>query len=306
MNELAIAGIPSSQVVVAHIRADLTEHVWNTSTLSFESYDDVTASEGTYDVSLVEQASSGYYVGDFPEDITTAGMYNIAYYSIVDAEYVYESASSLSWTGSEVDSEDGTTGIDWITLAEYKNWKRYSDVDETRDAAIEAAITYASAICNEYLGRTIKQSPHSKVFRGKSHATSLFLGEYPVNSITSITFEYYTGNEQSVEGGEFYVNDQGTVRWKPSSTNLRYFDSYYLHAIFSAGYSTVPADLKQACMLVVSSLLYLGDDEQVVASHSVKDVKYAYTDITMADPSDPILGTAKRLLDRHKDPKIVM
>jgi hypothetical protein len=49
--------------------------VWNTSTAAFETY--TLANYASYAVSLTEQGATGFYVGNFPGAIATAGRYSV-------------------------------------------------------------------------------------------------------------------------------------------------------------------------------------------------------------------------------------
>src|SRR4051812_12084147 len=120
--ELAVGGIfPTGSTVVAVVRRDTDEKAWR-GTEGFGTWSDTNFNNGLYDVPMVEQGTSGYFVGDFPTAITTAGFYNISYYTRTGSSspyiHVLETIVSLKWDGS-AEAVD-LTGLNWITVDDYK------------------------------------------------------------------------------------------------------------------------------------------------------------------------------------------
>src|SRR4051812_18176938 len=99
--ELAVTGITSGSVVVAEIRQDTDEQIWRSDTLVFETYGQTNQTAGKYDVLLTEQGTSGYYVGDMPTGITTAGYYNVTFLvrtgSVAPFTYSVQTAGTINW-----------------------------------------------------------------------------------------------------------------------------------------------------------------------------------------------------------------
>jgi hypothetical protein len=298
-NELAIAGVTSGSTVVVWVRRDADEYIFNVTDTAFEVYSDASRDAGDYDVVLTEQGTSEYYVGDFPTDIATAGLYNLAFYSRTGAstpyDYEFETAGTLSWSGSA--EEASPAGLNWVTAAQYKTFRGITDT--SLDAWLTQTIPQVSAALNTYLGRTVRQTAHTKVFSGKRGCSGLNVGEYPIASITSVTFNYLSDGPEVVDGSEFYANEVGTIRFNPSSADARYFNTPFVKVVFVAGHSSVPQDLQLAAMLVLQAFEFQADSEQLVTEKSVKDVKVKYGSPLMADMSDPIFGNAKAILDRH-------
>lgn len=307
-SELALAGVPTGLTVVAHVRRDSDEFIWDTVSAAFEVYANADNLTGRYNVTMTEQGTSGYYVGNFPTLITAAGRYNITYYTRTGLSgafvYTYEASYNFEWDGSaESEPTSPSSGINWITRADFKLWAGIATTDY--DTMIDLMIPFASAACNQYLDRTIKSTGHSKVYRGKV-ASAMSLNQYPVTALTDVTFDYYGTNPTVVSGTEFYVNEIGTLRFKPSSIDRRHFGSPFVKVTFTAGYTTVPYDLQMACMLVVKAQMFLSDDDQTVIAKDVKDIKFKYGNPLMADASDPLLGNARVLLDAHRQDQLVV
>lgn len=73
--------------------------VWNTGSSTFDVY--ASASFSSYTVNLTEQGTSGYYAGDFPTAITTAGTYQIVV------------KNRLGGAPAETDPTVGTQEVGW-------------------------------------------------------------------------------------------------------------------------------------------------------------------------------------------------
>jgi len=305
-SEIALAGVTSGSTVVVWIRRDADEYIFNNTLNTFGVYSDVTRDTGAYDVTLTEQGTSEYYTADFPTDITTAGLYNLAFYSRTGGsapyDYEFETAGSLNWSGSA--EEGAIVGLNWVTATQYKTFKGITDT--SLDAWLTQTIPQVSVALNRYLDRTIKQTAHTKVFRGKRGCLGLNVAEYPITSITSVTFDYLSDNAEVVDGGEFYANEVGTLRFNTNSADARYFNSPFIKVVFVAGYSTVPQDLQLAALLVLQSFEHQSDSEQLITEKSIKDIKIKYGTPLMADMNDPIFGNAKAILDGYKGESLVV
>lgn len=302
-SSLAVVGVRTGNTVVAQIRRDTDEYIWSVATTNFVPYADADFYSGAYDVPLTEQGTSTYFVGEFPEDILSSGIYNVTYQSLTGTSdpftYDFEAASSINWNGSGESTDP--TGINWVTREQVLTY--IGADDEYSDAALNAKIDMllpmAAVMCNSYLNRNIKQAPLTKVLRGYRNASLINLGEYPIQSCTSLTFDYY-GTPNEVDGTEFFWNDYGTIRFRNSSQENCGFAYDAIKFTGVTGYATVPYDLQFANLEVVKQLTIMGDSEQTVSEKSVKDVKIKYKDYIWADMSNPIFGNVRVILDKYK------
>lgn len=293
--ELVISGVLTGSVVKARVRRDTDEKIWSVFNSAFETYSNTEAALGHYDISCTEQTGSGYFVGSFPVLITTAGTYNIEYLSLLASVYTTEGSNSIVWDGSAI--ADDATGINWITLAEYKTAKGITTTDN--DTVIEALIPIASAMGDEYIGHPVREASYVKVFRGKRQSLAINLEAYPA-TITSVVFDFTGDDPDTVDGSEFIVSDSGILRFKRESRYARYFNTSFIQVNFTAGYSVVPSDLKGACIFMIQSMLFALDDENTITEKAVKDVKIKYGSQLLDDNLSPLLGVAKTILNRHK------
>lgn len=105
-NELKVKGTSGSTVYAIITNAGV--QFWNTATPAFESETD--GNWASYKVALTEKGTSGYFVGNFPTGITTAGV-NPFY-----VEFRYQAGASAAL--SDAFLTNGTTWWNGTTLAE--------------------------------------------------------------------------------------------------------------------------------------------------------------------------------------------
>ncbi len=299
MQEITIGGIPTNSTVVANIRNSDNTLIYNKSLLIFEVYSASNFNTGQYDILMYEQGGSGYYVGDFPDAITPA-TYNVRISTrLGNNPYTYTTQTNtiIVWSGG-IDG-GSPVGIGWISRNEYKLWAGICDSSE--DAKIDQSITQASALCSKYLQKQVKLGPVVEYFTGSRGQQYLALSTTPVVSVDSVTLEYDNTDSQELPASNFFVNDVGTLRFRRDSTSYGYFSASLIKVAYTAGYTEVPADLKLACMLVMQSLGYITDGEQLVSQKTVKDVTIKFNALLMADATNPVMGNAKAILDEHRD-----
>jgi hypothetical protein len=294
-SELAIAGIGTGSEIVVVLRRDTDEQVWCATHAAFEAYDDAEAAAGNYDIDLSEQGSSGYFVGDFPIQITSSGRFNLSFYSKSGSDYTFVTAGTIDWSGQAEDASP--SGLSWITRAQYKTM--FTVTDDSLDDKIDMLIPMASVACNSYLDRTIKQTAYVAVLPGTGQ-NFLQLPNHPAASITSVTFGYLGNSPTVVDGSEFYVSPTGTMYFRPGSSQARTFHGSWIRVVYTAGHTAVPQDLQLACLYVLDSMVKLSDPDILVSEKAVKDVKVKYGAVITGDLSDPMFSTAKALLQPHK------
>lgn len=301
-SELTIGGCTSGSTVVAVIRKDADETVWNGS--AFVTWSDVTLAAGTYDIALTEQGTSGYFVGNFPATITDNGNYNVTYYTrtLVTTtptySHSYETTVTITWVGG---SAEGTAGLGWITKEEYK--QQFGITDTTQDDLIDETILMVSAALNVYLGRTVKATDVAKVYRG-NNLWQYSTREFPINSITQITMDYMDASPTVYAGTYFYANSVGTIYWKPQYLTTAYaFGTYFWKLEANVGYTVVPDNLKLACLLACRQVIQSSDPDVLVTTKSVGNVTIKYDAVQAL--SNDIFSGVKKMLDGERVPVLI-
>lgn len=116
-NEL-ITGSATGLTIYAHVLSTPGRR-WNTVDEALEAYASGNYTE--YDIVMVEQGSSGVYLGDFPVALTTAGNYNIFYYRQIGGSPAegdpLVGTGEVEWNGSaavEGGQPNAMTGSAWL------------------------------------------------------------------------------------------------------------------------------------------------------------------------------------------------
>ncbi len=292
-NELILT--TSADATVYTVILNETGQVWQTTTATFVTV--VDANWANYDVPMVEQGTStGIYYGDFPTGITTAGVYNVFGYTrltgtpLVTDTLVGE--GQVFWDGTAASSTP--TGYDLTTLA---NVRAYMGISSTTyDVTLASLISQASAAISIYCDQVLVEQSVTEVHDIFAPRSFLKLRNTINPSITAITFDKYETNESVIPPTEFYVSDYGTVRFKPSSTYGRNFDGI-ISVTYTAGYSTIPADLTLACNMLVKSLFDMRSKDYGVKKESIGDYSYELGGALTGDLSAGIFAPITALLD---------
>ncbi len=245
----------SGSVVYALIRTSQAQ-VYDVSTNTFGSY--VAADVPNYAVPLVEQGTgSGYYVGNFPTEITTPDTYSIEFYqqlgSTPASTDTYISGGSLQWSGSSAVSNFVPNLISLSYLQTYMN---SSNNPALQQQVIQSATQAIQSFCN----RVFSSQTYSEYYDGPGDR-SLLLRQRPIITLTSVTILPYGDSPQVVDGSEFIVGvNTGIISFMPSSQYGCYFfyghegESKYL-INYTAGFLSIPADIQQACALICQNLI---------------------------------------------------
>jgi hypothetical protein len=129
--------------------------------------------------------------------------------------------------------------IDLTTMANVKTWLGLAS-NNTDDALLDRLITAASSLIQEVLDRDIVTTVYSETYHGIG-SNALTLRQYPVQSVASVVFNgmtYTTG----------FTFDERTVYltslvFPAGKANVR--------VNYTAGFTTVPFGLQQACVELV-------------------------------------------------------
>lgn len=163
--------------------------------------------------------------------------------------------------------------FDLITLAEYKNYASISSTNQ--DASISSLIPQVSSLVKQLCRRTFLDYVDdfkTDVFKGPVN-NKLLLLETPVLTVNSVEFsENYGKTYETLVEFEEYVVDNDTVEIIAAPYNT-YFRTNAFKVTYTAGYETLPTDLKLAVMDLVT--YYLRNESSIrstkpVGSNSVQ------------------------------------
>lgn len=123
--------------------------------------------------------------------------------------------------------------------------KAYKPITGTElDALIDALVPRASAAIETYLSRKIESQAHVETRDGNG-GRSMMLEQYPVTAVSAVTI-----NGQAIPQSSGF----GTAGWRLANRSIvleGYSFSKGLANVqidYTAGYSTVPPDIEQACI----------------------------------------------------------
>ncbi len=163
-----------------------------------------------------------------------------------------------------------------ITAADWKTSRGIAGIDfDTRlDVAVPAAEAYVRRYCGRDMANGFESAARTEVYDGTGTST-IRLREWPVDSITSVAYlssvasgaatygdtvtssgYYVAGDGELVRfsGGGHWPTDHGPHGGLLCGTSL---DAYWaigtgnIEVQYTGGYATVPADLAEACYLIV-------------------------------------------------------
>lgn len=141
---------------------------------------------------------------------------------------------------------------------------------------IETLITAASVWANNYTSRKLKAQTLTEYYDGDGSAT-LFLNEYPINSVTSIhqDADREFASDTLIDSGDYvYYADRRKVI---GTDTLWYSGIQTIKVIYNAGYAVIPIDLENAMHILIDYWYKSYDAHRFgVTSVGVADSRIAY------------------------------
>jgi hypothetical protein len=142
---------------------------------------------------------------------------------------------------------------DLVTLESVKTELSFTSPDAVRDAWLEQAITQISATIAGYCGRVFPAEEITDTFADDGcnylRIGSLELSRYPI-----ITLDSATENGTAVDDSEFTADGaSGFVYRLTDAGAIQSWGSTPLVVSYTAGYETIPADLQEIALRLVSS-----------------------------------------------------
>lgn len=139
--------------------------------------------------------------------------------------------------------------LDLVTLAEYKTYANI--LGTSQDAAISAMIPRISNLVKTICRRTFLDyvdDPRTEVFRGGS--ARLYLSESPLIAVQALEFseDYGSTYTSLVEFTDYVVDQEDSAVELLAEPYKSYKRVNAFKATYTAGYETLPADLKLAVM----------------------------------------------------------
>lgn len=159
------------------------------------------------------------------------------------------------------------------TKDEVKNYIGMSGSDATIDTLISDLCNRVSTTIETYCNRTFDSTTHTEYYDG--HGTdTLYTNNYPITSVSGIWEDSGREWEDSsvVDSDEYFTTD--TTIYRKLSTFIDY--PVAIKLTYTSGYTTLPADLKQAAITEVARL-YEKRKEVSVTDKTYGDATTSYS-----------------------------
>lgn len=148
-----------------------------------------------------------------------------------------------------------------VTLADVKTFLGFQNVS-THDAILEMVIESVSASISNEASPDFKSAVHTAEAIDGTGKSYLYLDHYPVTTLTSVVEDGVT----LVSGTDFYPDlDEGLL--EKARSNWPWYDvqarwttqKQGVVVTYTAGYATIPADVKLACLIEVGRAFAMVD-----------------------------------------------
>ena len=164
--------------------------------------------------------------------------------------------------------------VDLVDLEEYKEYKEITNTES--DARRQSLITYASALVENYCNRKFLEYNTNPLTEYRSALnTEVYLMQFPILTITSVKTSGDGGKTQEVLTEEdtddtgFYANyEEGIISPQIAGRPFLYYVDHphkSLEIVYTAGYATLPLDLK----LAVFDLVHYYEHEESVITKAL-------------------------------------
>jgi hypothetical protein len=131
-------------------------------------------------------------------------------------------------------------------VSEVKNYLGITTIDSTEDALIETLIDGVSKLFEMYCGTVFEATEYTEFYDGDG-TSCLFPYNYPITSISGIwdDMSWEWGDNTKIEATNYRIKNSNTIILR----DIVFYDyEQNIKIIYTAGYITIPADIKQACV----------------------------------------------------------
>ena len=174
--------------------------------------------------------------------------------------------------------------IDLTTLTTAKEWLQTTDTSS--DALISRLISSSSrSICN-YLNRNdLHSQSYSEAYNGTG-TSRLCPVNYPITAVASVSIDGTSVPKASSFTAAGYRFSDTTIILNGGQKFSRGLEN--IEIVYTAGYSTIPEDIVQACVMMVNAQMSSQGINYVVSSESVPGVYSASYSNTAGSVPDSV------------------
>lgn len=162
-----------------------------------------------------------------------------------------------------------------ISLDNVKKFMSMTGSTNDTDDLLEDLINRVSILFESYMDRNILTREYTEYFDGKGESI-LFPKQPYISTISGVwdDYDWEWNTDDLVDSTDYKIVDNTFVVFKTTSLNDY---TQNVKIIYSAGYSTTPDDLKQACIVEVSRM-YKNKDSVDITSKTLSDGSVSFYD----------------------------
>lgn len=165
----------------------------------------------------------------------------------------------------------------FVTLDQVKNFMGMSGSDSTTDDLIENLISRVSVLMETFMGRNILSREYTEVHNGGG-VYVLFPKQGNITLVTSIhdSYDWDWDDDALIDSDDYRITDSDYITLKGSVSPFSNYTNN-IQIIYTAGYSSVPLDIAQACITEVSRM-YKNKNSVDINSKTLSDGSISFYD----------------------------
>lgn len=151
----------------------------------------------------------------------------------------------------------------YLTPEEWQAMATGIDFSGLTDPEMEALIARASRLVNAYVGQSLLLTEYENEQHPWRHTRRVYLYNWPVTEVTAVRIRIGAETTATLQASEIYTNNTGhyieastlalAFGVTPSIISLGLYEPE-VEVDYSAGYETIPDDVKDATAIIASSL----------------------------------------------------
>lgn len=187
---------------------------------------------------------------------------------------------------------------DLVVLSRARMVPQLEAADPTR---VAKAISAASTAIERYCNRSFDGSTEQTDYYDGDGTSELMLRNFPIVELTSVTIIDRDGTEHAHTSSDFDLDNRlARIRFKLSTTgDYTYFPSGFQNVkiVSKCGYETIPEDVQEACVGLVTWMLSSVDRDQSLQGERLGD--YSWTAVILGREQWP--SVVQKLMARLRD-----
>ena len=154
----------------------------------------------------------------------------------------------------------------------------YGSLGSLNPTVLATLLEAASTFVEEYCQRKFESDTFTETYDGIEVTDSLFLNNYPIDSITSMDFIDVNGDSEAQDVADLeYDSENGEVQFRPFECWPSNWRS--IQVVYTAGYATIPTMLQRGVCAVAAWMSANETLNPEMKSERIGDYNYTKADI---------------------------